>query len=145
MGVAPGEMVAKAKAQSDELRAAQSARREASSALDGYRARELFDAATPDAIGRRRIVERRTTGTVDELRSLAQPLLALGDVLFIGTLTAPPTIVVASADAGPHALDAGAALKTLLAEHGGRGGGNARIAQGTVPTLDALDAIVHAI
>ena len=145
MGVAPAEMIAKSKAQSDELRAAQSARREAATALDGYRARELFDAAAPDASGRRRIVERRSSGTVDELRSLAQPLLALGDVLFIGTLATPPTIVVASADAGPHALDAGAALKTLLAEHGGRGGGNARVAQGTVPTIEALDAIVKAI
>jgi alanyl-tRNA synthetase len=145
MGVAPGEMVAKSKAQSDELRAAQAARREASTALDTYRAREMFDAATPDANGRRRIVERRSTGTVDELRSLTQPLLALGDVLFIGTLATPPTIVVASSDSGPHALDAGAALKKVLAEHGGRGGGNARIAQGTVPTVDALDAIVLAL
>jgi len=145
MGVAPAEMIAKSKAQSDELRAAQSARREASAALDGYRARELFEAAAPDAFGRRRIVERRSAGTVDELRSLAQPLLALGDVLFIGTLTTPPTIVVASADAGPHSLDAGTALKKLLAEHGGRGGGNARIAQGTVPTIESLDAIVNAL
>ena len=145
LGVAANELVAKTKAQSDELRAAQAARREASTALDAYRARELFDAAAPDAYGRRRIVERRRAGTVDELRSLAQPLLALGDVLFIATLAAPPTIVVASADAGPHALDAGAALKKLLAAHGGRGGGNARIAQGTAPTLDALDAIVQAL
>jgi len=145
MGVGPSEMIAKAKAQSDELRAAQAARRVASAALDTYRAREMFEATAPDANGRRRIVERRSDGTVDELRSLAQPLLALGDVLFIGTLAAPPTIVVASADSGPHALDAGAALKKLLADHGGRGGGNARIAQGTVPTVDALDAIVLAL
>jgi alanyl-tRNA synthetase len=145
VGVAPGELIAKTKAQSDELRAAQAARREASTALDAYRARELFDAATPDASGRRRIVERRSAGTADELRSLAQPLLALGDVLFIGTLATPPTIVVASTDAGLHALDAGAALKKLLAEHGGRGGGNARIAQGTVATVAALDEIVKAI
>ena len=40
-------------------------------ALDAYRARERFDAAAPDATGRRRIVERRTTGTIEELRSLA--------------------------------------------------------------------------
>jgi hypothetical protein len=36
-------------------------------------------------------------------------------------------------------------LKPLLAQHGGRGGGNARIAQGTVATSDALDAIVAAL
>jgi alanyl-tRNA synthetase len=147
LGVAPSEIIAKTKSQGDELRAASAARREASSFLDAYRAREIFDAATPDANGRRRIVDRRepgSTSTVEELRSLAQALMALGDVLFIGTLPSPPTIVVASSDA-PHALDAGAALKKILAEHGGRGGGNARIAQGTVPTLAALDAVVAAI
>jgi len=145
LGVAPAELVAKTKAQADELRAAHTAHREAATALVTYRARELFSAAAPDAAGRRRIVERRTAaspGAVDELRSLAQALVALGDVLFIGTLASPPTIVVASSEGG---LDAGAALKTVLAEHGGRGGGNARIAQGTVPTLDALNAAVAAL
>jgi alanyl-tRNA synthetase len=156
MGVAPSELIAKTKAQGEELRAAQSARREATTALDAYRARELFDAATPDASGRRRIVVRRppgaespgapgSTGSVEELRSLAQAVLALGDVLFVGTLAAPPTILVASSDTGPAATDAGAALKKVLAEHGGRGGGNARIAQGTVPTLEALDSAVAAV
>jgi alanyl-tRNA synthetase len=63
-------------------------------------------------------------------------------VLFVGTLATPPTIVVASSVDG---LDANALLKKLLAEHGGRGGGNARIAQGTVPTTDALDAVVASL
>jgi len=153
VGVAPSELVAKTKAQAEELRAAQSARRMAVASLDAYRAREMFDAATPDASGRRRIVVRHITGspagspaptnswTIEELRSLAQATLALGDALFVGTLATPPTIVVASTEGG---LDAGAALKKVLAEHGGRGGGTARIAQGTVPTLDALDAAVAA-
>ena len=149
-------MIAKSKAQSDELRAAQAARREASTALDAYRARELFDGATPDANGRRRIVVHHVTGaprgspapanrSVEDLRSLAAATTALGDILFIGTLATPPTIVIASSDSGPHALDAGTALKKLLGEHGGRGGGNARIAQGTVPSASALDAIVQAL
>ena len=148
LGVAPAEIIAKTKAQGDELRAAHAARREASSALDAYRARELFHAAVPDANGRRRIVHRHapgSTASVEELRSLAQAVVALGDALFIGTLPSPPTIVVASSDAGPHSLDAGAALKKVLAERGGRGGGNARVAQGTVPTLEALDAIVASL
>ncbi len=113
-------------------------------ALDAYRARERFDATAPDASGRRRIVERRPGGTpdaLDELRSLAHATTALGDALFVGTLASPPTIVVASSQGG---LDAGTALKQVLADHGGRGGGNARIAQGTV-TIDALDAAVSAL
>jgi alanyl-tRNA synthetase len=141
LGVAPTELVATTRAQREELRASQAARREASAALDAYRARERFDAAAPDANGRRRIVERRAAGSVEELRSLAQAILALGSALFIGTLADPPTIVVASSDG---ALDAGAALKKVLADAGGRGGGNARIAQGTVPTTSALDAAVSA-
>lgn len=145
-GVAATELAAKMKSQGEELRAAQSARREASTALDAYHARERFDSAIPDANGRRRIVidrrDARAPATVDELRSLAQATLALGDALFIGTLPSPPTIVVASSEGG---LDAGATLKKLLADHGGRGGGNARIAQGTVPTLGALDAVVAAL
>jgi alanyl-tRNA synthetase len=144
LGIAPSELVAKTKAQGEELRAAQAARREAATALDGYRARELFDATTADASGIRRIVVRRDSGTVDELRSLAQAVVAIGHAHFIGTLASPPTIVLATSG-GPAAIDAGAALKTVLAQHGGRGGGNARIAQGTVSSRDALDAAIAAL
>ncbi|MEP7086905.1 MAG: DHHA1 domain-containing protein [Gemmatimonadota bacterium] len=144
LSVAPGELVAKSKSQGDELRAAQSARREVAIALDGYRARERFDATAPDSAGRRIFIERRAGDAPDdlnELRSLAQATIALGEALFVGTLASPPTIVVASSVA---TLDAGAVLKKILAEHGGRGGGNARIAQGTVPTPSALDTAVAA-
>jgi alanyl-tRNA synthetase len=141
LGVAPSELIAKAKAQSEELRAAQAALREAASALDGYRARELFDATPPDMAGHRRVVVRRDSGSVDELRSLAQAVVAIGHARFIGTLESPPTIVFATSNS-PGGVDAGAVLKTQLAHHGGRGGGNARIAQGTVPTREALEAVV---
>jgi len=144
LGVAPSELLSKTKAQGEELRGALAARREASSALDGYRARELFDATAPDASGHRRIVLRRESGTVDELRSLAQAVVAIGHAQFIGTLASPPTIVLATSG-GPATLDAGAALKAVLSQHGGRGGGNSRIAQGTVPSLDALEAAVAAL
>ena len=144
LGVAPSELVAKTKAQGEELRAAQSARREAASALDAYRARELFDATPPDMAGHRRIVLRRDSGSVDELRSLAHAVVGIGHARFIGTLQSPPTIVFATSNS-PGGVDAGAVLKTQLAHHGGRGGGNARVAQGTVPTLEALEALVAAL
>jgi len=141
LGVAPAELIAKTKTQGDELRAAQATHREAASALTDYRARELFDATPPDSANHRRIVLRRDSGTVDELRSLAQAVVAIGHARFIGTLASPPTIVLASSG-GPAGIDAGGALKKVLTQHGGRGGGNARIAQGTVPTLQSLDAAV---
>jgi len=144
LGVAPAELIAKTQAQSEELRAAQAARREAASALDGYRARELFDVTPPDMAGHRRVVVHRDSGSVDELRSLAQAVVGIGHARFIGTLESPPTIVFATSNS-PGGVDAGAVLKTQLAHHGGRGGGNARIAQGTVPTREALDAVVAAL
>jgi alanyl-tRNA synthetase len=57
-------------------------------------------------------------------------------------LDAPPTIVLASSDGG---IDAGTALRKVLADAGGRGGGNARIAQGTVPSVSALEAVIEAL
>jgi alanyl-tRNA synthetase len=144
LGVAPSELIAKTKAQGEELRAAQSARREATAALDAYRARELFDATPPDIAGHRRIVVHRDTGSVDELRSLAQAVVGIGHARFIGTLQSPPTIVFATSNS-PGGVDAGAVLKTQLAHHGGRGGGNARVAQGTLPTVEALEALVDAL
>jgi alanyl-tRNA synthetase len=39
-------------------------------------------------------------------------------------------------------MDAGKVLKAALTEAGGRGGGNARIAQGSVPDAGLLDALV---
>jgi alanyl-tRNA synthetase len=144
LGVAPAELIAKTQAQGEELRAAQAARRDAASQLDGYRARELFDATPPDMAGHRRVMVHRDVGSVEELRSLAQAVVGIGHARFIGTLESPPTIVFATSNS-PGGVDAGAVLKTQLAHHGGRGGGNARIAQGTVPTREALDAVVAAL
>ncbi len=142
LGVAPAELAPTVKSQREALRAAQAARRETASALDAYRAHEHYDAAVPDADGRRRIVDRRATGTIEELRGLAHAVIALGNVLFIGALTTPPTIVVASSKGG---IDAGATLRKALADVGGKGGGNARIAQGTVPSANAIDSVIESL
>ena len=40
-------------------------------------------------------------------------------------------------------MDAGKLLKAALAEAGGRGGGNARIAQGSVPDPATLDRVLE--
>jgi alanyl-tRNA synthetase len=55
----------------------------------------------------------------------------------------PPAILLAaSADVD---LDAGKRLKDALASHGGRGGGNPRLAQGTVGDATSLSAVLDAI
>ena len=111
--------------------------------LSGHRAREAWSAATPDAHGVRVIVERASDGGVDTLRPLALAVAALERALFIGTSDDPPAIMVA---ASKHAgVNAGALLKSALASVGGRGGGSAALAQGSVPSPDLIPEVVSAI
>jgi len=51
-------------------------------------------------------------------------------------------VYAASAASGIHA---GNRLKEALAAHGGRGGGNAQLAQGSLPGADALNALLAAL
>lgn len=55
----------------------------------------------------------------------------------------PPSILIASSrDSG---VNAGAVLKQVLAERGGRGGGSATLAQGKVPDKEAFSAVWDAL
>jgi alanyl-tRNA synthetase len=124
--------------QRGELKAAVALRRAMEEDLIGHRARDLYHQATPDESGRRVVVYRAQTASAEELGGLAQALTALPKVAFLGTLTTPPTLFLSSSpDTG---LDAGAILKPVLAALEGRGGGSARLARGTVPGSDALEA-----
>jgi len=131
-------------AQRDALQAADKARRRVAGELAGYHGREKYDSTQPDPDGVRRVVVRRPSGAVDEeLRALAQGFTARPKALLVAAIEDPPTVLVAvSADLGLHAGDT---LKTLLARHAGRGGGNARMAQGTVPSAEALEALLAQI
>jgi alanyl-tRNA synthetase len=134
----PDDLPALFEKQRADLKAAEMARRGLEEELSGYRARELYHTTGPDKDGRRRIVHRQTAGTGEELRALGQAVTALSSAVLLAVLGTPPTVLLAtSADTG---LDAGAILKPILAELGGRGGGSARLAQGTVPGTEALEA-----
>jgi alanyl-tRNA synthetase len=123
------------------LRALQSDRRKLVEALAAFRVREFHAAAVPDAAGVRRI--RVESATPDELRALGHAAALLERTVFIGTCTTPPTVLLAaSADSG---VNAGAMLKAALAAHGGRGGGNEKLAQGTAADVATLHAIVAAL
>lgn len=120
----------------EELKAITQARRAMSEQLSRYRASELVAAAGADADGLRRV---RAEGSTEELRLIAQAATSRPSVRFIGVSSSPPTILLAlSADV---AGDAAAELTTLLVSVGGRGGGSARLAQGTVPTADLLSRV----
>ena len=129
--------------QADQLRDSQNRIRRLENELHAYHARERYERATPDADGVRRVVERRADGTPDEWRSFALAYCELPKAVFVGVTERPPAILVAaSSDAG---LDAGKTLKTAIATVGGRGGGSPRMAQGSVPTVEALDVILRVL
>jgi alanyl-tRNA synthetase len=123
-----------------ELKEANAARRDLESKLDAYRARELYLAARPDTAGIRRVVLLEEHGSLEGLRGVAQAFTSMPMVIFVGAAASPPGLVLAtSADSG---VDAAAVLKGLLTSVGGRGGGSARLAQGTVPSRLQLEQVV---
>jgi alanyl-tRNA synthetase len=131
------ELPALVAAQSEAIRSADSERRKLAEALAAFRARDLYEAASPDAAGLRRIMLLDTA--VDDLRAIAHAVSAMPRAVFVGTCATPATVVhAASKDAG---VNAGAELKAALTAVGGRGGGNPTIAQGTVPTAEALATV----
>jgi alanyl-tRNA synthetase len=103
--------------------------------------RELYHSTTPDAAGIRRTTQR---GAADDgMRARAQGFVAEGRAVFLAVCDDPPSVLLAaSADSGVHA---GERIKAALAAAGGRGGGNQGLAQGSVPSPDALAQIVREI
>jgi len=123
-------------AQLEEARAADKVRRRLEAGLAGYRGRELYDATPPGAAGLRRLVERFPSGSLDELRAVAQSFTAQPRAVYIAAIENPPSVLVAaSEDSG---IDAGKTLKAAVAQAGGRGGGTPRLAQGSVPGTGEL-------
>jgi len=126
--------------QLESAKAGEKARRKLELDLAAYQGKELYTTTEPGADGVRRALQRLDRGNLEDLRAVAQNFTAEGKSVYIATLNDPPSVLLAaSPDSG---IDAGKLLKNALTEAGGRGGGNARIAQGSVPTAAALDALV---
>jgi alanyl-tRNA synthetase len=127
-------------AQLEAARAAEKAVRKLELELAAYQGRELYQSETPGPDGIRRVARRAATGSLEDLRAIAQSFTAQPKAVFLAALDDPPSVLLAaSADAG---IDCGKALKAALAEAGGRGGGSARMAQGSVPDRIALDRVL---
>jgi alanyl-tRNA synthetase len=128
-------------AQLETARAAEKSRRKLELDLAAYQGKELYQATEPGADGVRRVRQRVTRGSLEELRAVAQNFTAQSKAIFTATLSDPPSVMLAaSADAG---IDAGKLLKAALTEAGGRGGGTARIAQGSVPEGGLLERVLE--
>jgi len=128
-------------AQLETARAGEKARRKLELDLAAYQGKELYQSTEAGADGFRRVSQRVTRGSLEELRAVAQNFTAQPKAVFTAVLTDPPSVLLAaSADAG---IDAGKLLKAALTEAGGRGGGNARMAQGSVPEVKMLDRVLE--
>jgi alanyl-tRNA synthetase len=129
--------------QLEAARAAEKLRRKLELDLAGYRGRDLYQSATPAADGFRRISQRGASGNLEDLRAVAQNFTAQSKAVFLAALNEPPSVLLAvSEDAG---IDAGRVLKAALTDAGGRGGGTARMAQGSVPDPSKLDGLLGAV
>ena len=113
----------------EKLQESEKARRRLATELAQSKGRELHAATAPGADGLRKIQQRVATIS-DELRAEAQSFTAGGKAIFLALAEDPPSVLfAASADSG---VNAGAVLKAALAEVGGRGGGSALVAQGSL-------------
>jgi alanyl-tRNA synthetase len=134
------DLPAVAAAQLEAARASDKTRRKLEGELAVFEGRELYAATLPDAAGLRRHTRRLERGGLEEVRALAQSFTAQPKSVFVAALNDPPSVLLAaSPDSG---IDAGKLLKAALTEAGGRGGGNSRIAQGSVASRDALDRVL---
>jgi alanyl-tRNA synthetase len=70
----------------------------------------------------------------DDVRALAQAFVLHPGAVFLA-ISADGFLLAASKDSG---IQAGASVKPLLAELGGRGGGSPQMAQGSLPTAEAI-------
>jgi alanyl-tRNA synthetase len=140
LGTSADELATLVPAQAAQLKALEKERTKLVERLAAHEALARWHATAPRADGVRVIVERQPAADADAVRALAQAAASLERALVIGV--AGGTIALgASRDSG---CNAGALLKPLLSQHGGRGGGGPQFAQGTAPE-GALEAIVAAL
>jgi alanyl-tRNA synthetase len=121
-------------------RAADKARRKLQLELAAYHGKDLYAATPAGPDGFRRHTQHAVSESADELSALARSFTAQAKAVFLATLEKPLSVIYAvSEDAG---IDAGQAVKRVLADVGGRGGGNARLGQGSVPDAVLLDTVI---
>jgi alanyl-tRNA synthetase len=128
-------------AQLENARTIDKSLRKAQVELAEFRGKQLYESTPPDADGVRRHIERASRGSVEERNALARNFTAQPKAIYVSVLENPPSVIYAvSADTGIHA---GQAIKEALAAVGGRGGGNAQLAQGSVPNAALLEAVIR--
>jgi alanyl-tRNA synthetase len=129
-------------AQREKLQESDRMRRRLATELAQASGRELYTETAPGPDGARR-VRRRVESLTEELRAEVQSFTAAGPAIFLAATENPPSVLVAaSKNSGIHVGDM---LKRALTEAGGRGGGNATLAQGSVPSKEALEQLMASL
>lgn len=119
----------------EKLQESDKARRRLATELAQSKGRELHAFAAPAANGLRQI-QRRVATITDDLRAEAQSFTSGEKAVFLALAEDPPAVLLAaSKDSG---VNAGEVVKTAVAELGGRGGGSATMAQGSLPSKESL-------
>ncbi len=133
------EVPALAATQAEALAASDKTRRKLAVELATLRGREQYAATTPNASGLRFHELRIERALDDETRAFAQGFTSGARSCLLALAADPPAVLLAaSEDSGLHA---GNVLKQAVTALGGRGGGNALLAQGSVPSREALEAL----
>jgi len=129
-------------AQREKLQEADRARRRLAAELAVSSGRALYAETSPGPDGIRRVL-RRVEALSEEARTEAQSFVSSGPAIFLAITENPPSALLAcSKDSGVHAGDV---LKGALSAAGGRGGGNAALAQGSLPSKEALEQLARTV
>jgi alanyl-tRNA synthetase len=129
-------------AQREKLQESERTRRRLSTQLAQASGRALYTETAPGADGIRRTL-RRVESLSEESRAEALTFANAGAAIFMALAETPPAILLAaSSDSG---VNCGEVLKHLLGPAGGRGGGSATLAQGSLPSKTALDELTESL
>ncbi len=141
LSVPAGETPGLLAAQIERIKALEKANQRMAAEIAQREGRELWNTTAPGADGIRRVVQHAAID--DAMRTRAQAFVAGGKAAFLGVSLKPPAfLLAASADSGIHAGDR---VKVAVTAAGGRGGGNQGLAQGSLPAVENLDAIIEAL
>ena len=106
------------------------------------RGRDLYLSTPPNEAGKR-VAVREVPALSEELRVESQGFTSGSQAALVGLAAEPPAILLAvSADYG---IAAQQVLKPLLEGRGGRGGGSATLAQGTLPSREAVAEVAQVL
>lgn len=130
------EVPAAAEALQERAAEADKQNRRMSGELAAIRGRELYRQTEPE--GGLRFARRSFETLGEEARGEAQGFTAMGEGVYVATGTLAPALMLACS---PGGANAGAILKQVLAAVGGRGGGQATMAQGSLPA-EAMEQAV---